>query len=416
MKSPSLSAPFPRLLVATEFAPNMPGGGGAVMRQMLKDWPAGNLFWWSCLPDRDELFGRQVAGRRVAHIPPKLYPNRRWRAQKSWLLDKFWVPWAAGHFRRTLKLFRPDAVWVLPHGWSIQTLARVMPRAGVGFHVSIHDFADRRQSGATEWDVVRGRKLAALADQLYSSATTRDGICQPMVDDLRARTGCDGNVTRAGLEREDFDFLTASKEAPSGGIRIGYAGTIHVDKTFDVFVSALKRIRHQLPLPVTIEFFSDHPYRGRAWFDPSWMNEHGSLPARELAAELEKCAWGFSPMGLTDDDPRYNRFSLPTKFVSYLAAGLPIITLGHPESSVIKIAAAHDVGLCATTADPENLSGQLLAALSQPNPWLKYRDGIQRCAAAEFDAQKMRAALFNCFDQCAALSRKNRLVPDARSS
>ncbi len=45
-----MSAHFPRLLVATEFAPNMPGGGGsgAVMRQMLKDWPAEKLFWWSC--------------------------------------------------------------------------------------------------------------------------------------------------------------------------------------------------------------------------------------------------------------------------------------------------------------------------------------------------------------------------------
>ena len=47
---------FPRLLVATEFPPNASGGGAAVVRQMLKDWPVDRLFWWSPLPDNDPMF------------------------------------------------------------------------------------------------------------------------------------------------------------------------------------------------------------------------------------------------------------------------------------------------------------------------------------------------------------------------
>jgi len=93
-----MTTDFPRLLVATEAWPNGPGGGLAVIRQMLRDWPAERLFWWSCFPDRDPHFGRRVAAHRVALIPPRLYPNRRWCRQKSWLLEKFWVPWAARHF------------------------------------------------------------------------------------------------------------------------------------------------------------------------------------------------------------------------------------------------------------------------------------------------------------------------------
>ncbi len=343
----------------------------------------------------------------MALIPRKLYPNRRWLRQKSWLLENFWVPWAARHLRKTLAIFNPDVIWVIAHGWSIPPLARVLPHAGAGFHVSIQDFADRGLPEAPAWEAVRLRKLASLTDRLYASATTRDGICQAMVDDLHARTGRDGCIIRAGLEREDFDCITASEAAPTDRIRIGHAGTIHVEDTFELFVSALERIRHQLPLPVTMEFFSDHSYRARDWFDPSWMNEHGNLPADELAAELKKCAWGFSPMGLTDDDPRYNRFSLPTKFVSYLAAGLPVITLGHPQSSAVQVATAHDVGLCATTAELDILSGQLLAALSEPNPKLKHRDGILRCAEAEFDARRTRASLLECFEKCAAAGRRN---------
>jgi hypothetical protein len=136
------------------------------------------------------------------------------------------------------------------------------------------------------------------------------------------------------------------------------------------------------------------------------MQEHGNLPAPTLLAALKKCAWGFAPMGLTDDNPRYNRFSLPTKFVSYLAAGLPIITLGHPESSVVKMAKAYHVGLRVTSSDPEVLGRELLDALSDPNSWSKYGTEILRCAQTEFDARRMRKTLYDCFRQCADKNKR----------
>jgi len=402
-----MTTDFPRLLVATEAWPNGPGGGLAVIRQMLRDWPAERLFWWSCFPDRDPHFGRRVAAHRVALIPPRLYPNRRWCRQKSWLLEKFWVPWAARHFQNTLETLKPEAVWVIPHCWSIPPLTRVLPRANVGFHVSIHDYADVR-GNVMRLGIERSRRLAAMADQLYSSATTRDAICQPMVDDLRARTGREGTVARAGLEQEDFDYLAVQTETPMDALRIAYAGTILVEKEFVLFVQVLARIRPKLPVPVALEFFGDHSYQSRKWFDPNWMREHGNLPAKALSAALKQCTWGFAPMGLVDDDPRYNRFSLPTKFVSYLAAGLPIITLGHPESSVVKMAGAHPVGLCLTTGDLESLGEKLLIALSEPHPGRKYRTGIQRCAVTEFDTRRMRATLYESFQKCTARTRLHR--------
>jgi hypothetical protein len=393
-------AHFPRLLVATESSPNAAGGSGAIIRQMLKDWPAENLFWWSCLPERNNHFGRKVAAHSVALIPRKLYPNRRWRAQKSRLLETFWLPWATRHFRNALDVFKPDVVWVHAHGWSIPPLARALPPAGVGFHVSIHDYADAHETTA------HSLRWAALQEQLYASANTRDAICQPMLDDLRAKTGREGTIGRAGLEPGDLDFLSHKMEIPAEVIRIAYAGTILVEDEFALFARALAQIRRQLPRPVTIEFFGDHSYRAREWFDPAWMNERGHLPSRELSAELKKCAWGFSPMGLTDDKPRYNRFSLPTKFVSYLAAGLPVIMLGHPESSLAKLARAHPVGPCITSGDTDGLSRELAQALADPNPWSKFGPEILRCARAEFDAQRMRTVLFDCFDKCAAVSRR----------
>jgi len=402
---------FPRLLVASEFPPNSSGGGPAVARQMLKEWPTENIFWWSCRPDTDQRFGQKVASHAVARIPGKLYPHRRWRRQKSWLLEQFWGPWAARHLKKTLETFQPEVVWAIPHAWSIPPLARVLPHANIGFHVSIHDYADGQETTSL-LEKERQRRLMTMQEQLYASATTRDAICQPMVDDLRTRTGRDGNVARAGLEPADMEFLSRKTTARTDFISIAYAGTIIVEKEFGLFVRALARIRQRFPTPVRLDFFSDQSYRSRDWFDTAWMQEHGLLSTLELSAALQKCNWGFSPMALTDDNPRYNRFSFPTKFITYLAAGLPVITLGHPESSLVKIAAAYPVGLCITDDNMENLSAGLLAALSDPAAGLRYRAGIQRCSTEMFDARRMRRVLHDGFQKCAFRTRAPELVVD----
>jgi hypothetical protein len=204
------------------------------------------------------------------------------------------------------------------------------------------------------------------------------------------------------LEQEDFDYLSLEPKAQDGSIRIAYAGTIIAGQTFDLFVKALARIRGQLSAPLSLDFFGDHSYRSKSWFDSNWMNEHGNLSAVELTKTLKQYTWGFSPMDLTDDDPRYNRFSLPTKFVSYLIAGLPIITIGHAESTVVKMASKYRVGACITDNNLDNLCSQLFTALSEPNPKIKYRAEIQRCALAEFDARKIRANLYENFRKCAS--------------
>jgi hypothetical protein len=393
---------FPRLLVATEFPPNGAGGGAAIVRQMLKDWPAEKLSWWSCYPDRDKLFGQNVSAHEVAAIPPKFYPNRRWRMQKSWLLEKFWVPRAARHLKTTLETLKPEVIWAIPHNWSILPLGRVLPETRIRFHVSVHDYPNIKATSAA-FGAHRTAKMARVVDQLYARATTRDAICRAMADNLRAQTNSDGSVAHAALEQEDLDYLSGVAEAQSGPIRIAYAGTIISKETFISFVEALAQIRSSLPL--TLDFFGDHSYRPENWFDSGWMRERGNLPARELVRALKQCTWGFAPMELTDNNPRYNRFSLPAKLASYLAAGLPIIALGHPESTVVKMASQYQTGLCLSDAHLDNLAARLLAAFSEPNPKIKYRPGIQRCAQEEFDARQMRAVLYEKFQRCASLSR-----------
>jgi len=392
----------PQLLVATEFPPNASGGGPAVVRQMLKDWPVEHLSWWSCLPETHGRFGQRVQNDRCAVIPWKGYPGRKWASLKSALLERLWTPWATRHLRRTLQELQPDVIWAIPHNWSIPPLATALAGQWPRYHVTVQDYVDVHDN-PRRFGSDRCRRMAAMADRLYAGATTRDATSHPMIADLLARTGAGAaQMLHAGLEAKDFGYLTRKTDRPTGTIRIGYAGTILVEDVFERFASVLENVRHTLSKRVELHLFGSHSYAGRRWFNREWMVENGNLTEPELLARLRDCDWAFAPMALTDDDPRYNRFSFPTKFITYLAAGLPVITLGHPESSVMKMAAQYDVGLTTSTSDARTLNEQLQAALNEPSPWNRHGKEILRCAHAEFDAERMRRTLYDCFHKCAA--------------
>ena len=393
-----------KLLVATEFPPNASGGGPAVVRQMLRDWPADELFWWSCLPDRDQRFDQNVAHHFCATIPRKLMPHRRLTRVKSVLLDWFWTPFASSHLKETIRQVQPDVIWAIPHNWSIIPLARVLPTSGVGFHVTMQDYVDvHGQEG--KFGRARCGRMAEKADRLYAAATTRDATSHPMIEDLRNRTGANAvQMLHAGLDSEDFGFL-AHKSLPLTNslapIKIAYAGTILVEQVFELFVSAIKEIRKSLTQRIELHLFGAHSYARRRWFDPEWIMENGNLPEAELLKKLRNCDWGFAPMALDDNDPRYNRFSFPTKFVTYLAAGLPIITLGHFESSLARMARQYEVGLCTGATTVDELASHLMTTLSAQESFDKYKPEIIRCATNEFNAERTRRTLLECFETCA---------------
>lgn len=392
-----------KLLVATEFPPNASGGGPAVVRQMLKDWPAENLFWWSCLPETNCRFGQRVREHRCAAIPAKLYPQRKFTTLKSALLENVWSPGAANHLRRTLCELRPDAVWVIPHNWSIPPLHAAVTGTKSPCHVSLHDYVDVHDN-PRRFGAARCARLARQADALYAGAATADAISQEMADDLQQRTGkAAAAIIRFGVESAELDALAATAStAPLNEIRIAYAGSILVEQEFALFVAALRRLREVNRRPIRLRFFGANAFAAAPWFDPAWMSVIGNLPEAELRAELRQCHWGFSPMALADADPRYNRFSFPTKFIAYLAAGLPVITLGHPESSVMKMAARYDVGCSTSAADVATLAAQLQSALAVAAPAERHGPEIIRCARVEFDAAAMRGKLYECFRQAAA--------------
>jgi hypothetical protein len=371
---------------------------------MLKDWPRSRLSWWSCLTDEEKIFGIELQT-HGAQIPNRLYPQHRLVFIKNLLLQNIWAPWATRDLHATIARTKPDVIWTIPHQWAIPPLHRMLAEGRAGYHTTIQDYPNGIRS-LRRFGPARCHRWMQQLDSLYASSTTRDATSHAMADDLFERTTKTADqILHAGLEATDFLRWHEVRESQDKIVRIAYAGTIMAENAFNLFVSVLQKLRAEDDLPIELHFFSAHSYAARAWFDPGWMKERGNLPEEKLRKELHACSWGFSPMDLDDNDPQYNRYSFPTKFIAYLAAGLPVLTLGHPKCSVIQMAQTYRVGICLTSTQADELKDNLRAAFRISNPHAQFQEEITRCARTEFNAEQMRQRLYESFERCRSFTR-----------
>jgi glycosyltransferase involved in cell wall biosynthesis len=392
---------FPKLLVATEFAPNAPGGGPAVVRQMLRGYPADKIAWWSCFPEGSKKFGQDVATHYCAKLPSSAYPYKRWKRIKALALSLGWAPLLGRHLERTIQAAQPEVIWAIPHNWAIPPLHRVLTQGKTPYHVTMQDYVDIHDH-PERFGKKQCERMAQMADSLYKEAWSRDATSLPMMEDLERRTGAKAaQMLHAGLEEEDFSRLSQDV-TETQILRIAYAGSVLVSDEFALFIKALRIVREKTGMPVQIELFGANPFERYRWYDKSWMNSHGNLAEEALGVALRNCTLGFIPMALHDHEPRYNRFSFPTKYISYLAAGIPPVVLAHPESSVARMATEYQTGFYSSTADPNALAEELIQFLKAPVLKARYRSAILKCAKENFSASAMRERLWECFRADAA--------------
>ena len=397
-----------KLLILADFPPDGAGGGATILRQMLHLFP-GRIDWWSTWPSPSSTFvkthNRNLVRLQCDHLfhasPGFLFPHIRFVRIKALIMEFFWANYALLSLILALAIARPDHIWIIPHEWSILPFKKFSSLLSLlGFripvHVSIHDFPNTSDRlGRLGFRVVN--KMAHDQRFLYRTATSQDAISLPMSQALGIQTRRRGSLLlHAGLEKSDFNYLKRHKfvRRANGPVIIAYAGTIIVEPEFQAFVSAIEKIRFSFNCGVEMRIWSSHSYQKRPWFSSSWMTQFPNLPEKKLKEKLRLCDWGFIPMSFSDQNRAYNRYSFPTKFVTYMSAGLPVISLGHPKSALMKMTQRFDVGIriCSLKEFPSFLTPSLLEARDSRN---FYRNEILRCAEAFFDANKMRISLWN---------------------
>lgn len=396
-----------KLLVATDFNPDSPGGGPAVIRQMLKGFreQGHTIHWWSCRPEEGQEQPFKVDSHARFPIPRKLMPVQKMTALKTKVLRSLWAPSAARHIGKTIQQLQPECVWAIPHNWSILPIYEALlthqgraPR----FHTTIQDYPDVHGNDRI-WGKAVAHELAEKQLALYARAQTRDATSLPMISDLKQRTGKPAaQMLHEGLEQCDIDFLTRSPSISSEKttIDIAHVGTVLMQKQFSVVLDALAALRSR-GIDIRLHLWSAHGYRAQGWFDARWMQDHGQLEHRNLIDSLRSCNWGLVAMSDEEEDSRYNKFSFPTRCISYMAAGLPALVWGLEDSAVAVFTEKHQTGVVLGDAQGLSLAALLEHSLSAENRE-KMKSGIIHAARASFDAEKMRRTLWGCLEFGAA--------------
>ncbi len=159
-------------------------------------------------------------------------------------------------------------------------------------------------------------------------------------------------------------------------------------------IAALKKACARTPRKIALEFFGGRHYRSRAWFEPDWMTEHGLFTDEGLVEALRRCVWGLVAMDPQGKDLRGSQFSFPNKVGTYLSAGVPVLGLGNPKSSLVHIMQTYRMGRYTCATDPAEMEKFFGECLQMSNPRGEFRADILKCARTEFDAAAMRERLW----------------------
>lgn len=383
----------PRILVVAEFPPGAPGGDWVNIKKYFRGLDWNQVYWWSLGSGGTDV--RNFGGRHSSfNAPARLSPNRRLRGVKGFLYENFVVPRASSHLLSFIREVKPDLIFVMARGWIIPIAHAVMPQVKAHWHTAIYDMPDA-EGIAQAFGQARVERQFRMADDLYKNASSRSVISPAMVEEMQRRTGAEcKNLFRCAVEPEAMELLREpAPKPPEDVIKINYAGTIIVEETFKVLVSALRKIRGQLPKPVEIHLYGSQKYGNREWFDPTLIIENGFLSEAELNRRYKSGTWGLAIMGIEDVDPQYNHYSFPCKFSMSLACGLPLIIFGNRNTPLIELARRYNVGIVITDEDVDKMSEILLRQLGDFSHFDEYRSEILRCAETEFNAEANRRQL-----------------------
>lgn len=389
-----------KLLVATDFNPSSPGGGAAVIRQMLQGFRSEghSIHWWSCRKNENSGENFAVDGLTQCPIPSKLIPSRRVPRIKSALVRNIWAPLASKSLGSTIKKLQPDCVWAIPHNWSILPLHKTLiskKHKGMRIHTTIQDYPDIH-GNSNRWGPFITKELREKQYSLYSGATTCDATSLPMLDNLELLTQRRGvQMLHEGLESSDFTRIQNKYSLNEPKLKLAFIGTILAGDEFSLLINALKLAGANKD-SVSLDIWSTHSYKKEGWFDSSWMFEHGNEVRKCLLEKLSRSDWGCLTMPFQHDQSRYGKYSFPTKFITYLAAGIPTLILSPNDSAVIKMAEEYDLGLRICSKNISEISNNLLQKLYDYKNSADYLNSMFACAKKYFFAEKMRKTLWDC--------------------
>ena len=366
------------------------GGSSKIYRSLISTAPAevGVLVYGVCRPGAsgapDEWFIRERATLgRLEHS--RFAPLARRTRSLSWKSSGVKVA-------RSLAEWRPDHVHLHLQGLGFIHGARWCRKHNIGFSVSIHDDIRHLATG-DYW----AKFIEEEAGKAWAGASNRFVISKEMGHEYSARYG-----ERPWLHITDGLASNAIVGSSRAGVRnrlvVYFSGAVNwpYEPNFRALQEALKLYQKQYPSDtVRMVLRGGRHFKWEDPYAPEIEVRRFGTP-QEIAADLQNVDVLYLPLSI---DPRYRnfaKFSLSTKMVTYLGAGLPILYHGPSEAAAAKLLGEAGASAVCASNDPKELLLALNSCTTQREEIVK---NALRLADERFRLKPIREAFWSAILQ-----------------
>jgi len=344
------------LLFVQPFGLNSPGGGSRILRALLAD---ADTPWHSIAASPRKVpactLGRET---RVSGRP---FFGRLENSRFHWL-PSLLDPWAAKNFQRILygiaKREKSRGIHAYAPWWDTVAAYHVAKELGIPFFLGIYDDPDYGLK-----DHPHKEKFLPALQEAWKSAAGRYVVCEELGEEMCRRWGTASySIITDGIN--ELNPLPVHREKKR--LHIYFMGLFHIgyEPNLIALQAAVRRIREEDPeLDVRIVTRCG-ALLPRVQTDPELLEMLPFASEEEVKRDLARVDLLYLPLSFNARDAAMARFSLSTKMISYLGAGLPILYHGPAESAAGGLLEREQAAFACNSLEPDDLVRTIKSAQS----------------------------------------------------
>jgi hypothetical protein len=340
-----------KILFISPYAFNKINGGSVLFNKLFKEIKLGQLDWFICsdrLHNSNFDFNFSNIYQNYNILFDNSYINSL--ARKYYWIGSFFYYFKYKHFAKFIhrKLFNKiiqndiDFLWIYLSHSSISSSAEVIRGIKLKYHLSIQDDVH------THLPFFESKDLEEDYKYLIENASSIDFIS----DNMRRYYEKVYNV-----KAKATTFLIADKVEVALPIineniqKIGFAGNVWCADNFICILENIKKYNNEFETKIKFVVYTDE---GAHSFFNSYkdiVDLNGMIPYENLISELQKCDLLYLPMTFTTDGFITNQTSFPSKILTYLNAGIPLLNHSPVESVSHEFIMSMQIGYSITTCE-----------------------------------------------------------------
>jgi glycosyltransferase involved in cell wall biosynthesis len=301
-------------------------------------------------------------------------------------IEYLWRPLFRRRIKQVLARYNPQSVHIVPHTFGdFAQIHAACTELKIPVHISIHD----------DFLYTSGKRpfkkgLEASLQKLWQDAATCFVISEEMGTEYCRRYG-----ERPYLVHTDGCEMATpvNFQPPASELKLYFMGMFNNSyvPNFQSWIAALEKAQLQMGKALPLQFtLRTHGFKPDKYYGRELVNLLPFASSEVVEKELRSQHFLYLPLPFGHEWEYLTKFSLSTKMISYLAAGVPIVYHGPEWSAAGQYLRRNDASIQMNTNDPEAISKILNDALKDPARLEVISKNAQIAARRDFDASMLR--------------------------